>query len=167
MPPATAVPPSATPVATAAPAPNCGPPETNPAAIPGTNTANPNTAIAARMVEAACVNVISPLGRMSVPKSVNGTSTNPARTVSLNSTMVMKSWTLRMKNASSTISHASISTTIVTKFVKNDVMPISSPAFSNSGWEAVNPVEATNPGRMRSAAVSDAPDAFNPNPAND
>jgi hypothetical protein len=159
-----------------------------------------DTAIAARIVEAACV--ISPLGRMSVPnrvapmptttastislmpaeitlastrsarnavcpKSANGTSTNPANTVSLNSMMVMKSWTLSTKNAKSRINHASISTTMVTKFVKNDVMPMSSPAFSNSGREAVNSVEATDPGRIRSAAVSDAPDAFSPNPAID
>jgi hypothetical protein len=28
----------------------------------------------------------------------------------------------------------------------------------------VTPVDATNPGRIRSAAVSEAPDAFNPSP---
>ena len=154
------------------------------------------------MVEAACVSVMSPVGRMSVPNSVapmpttiastislmpaemtlpstrsarnavwpnkaNGTSTKPASTVSLNSMMVMKSCTDSTKKANSTISHASISTTMVTKLVKNDVMPISSPAFSSSGREAVKPVDATNPGRIRSAAVSDAPDAFKPNPAKD
>ena len=101
------------------------------------------------------------------PNSANGTSTKPASTVSLNSMMVMKSCTDSTKKASSTISHASISTTMVTKLVKNDVMPISSPAFSSSGRDAVNPVDATNPGRIRSAAVSDAPDAFKPSPAND
>ena len=53
---------------------------------------------------------------------------------------------------------------MVTKLVKNEVMPISSPAFSSSGRDAVNPVEATNPGRIRSAAVSEAPDAFKPEP---
>ena len=46
-------------------------------------------------------------------------------------------------------------------------MPISSPAFSSSGRDAVNPVDATNPGRIRSAAVSDAPLAFKPSPAKD
>src|SRR5262249_127781 len=192
----------AAPVETAAPAPNCGAPETSPAARPGTNTARPNTAIAAKIVDAACVSVISPLGRISVPNSVapmpttiastislmpaeitlpstrsarnavcpnsaNGTSTKPANTVNLNSMMVMKSWTLSTNNARSTISHASSSTPIVTKFVKNDVMPMSSPAFSNNGRDAVNPVEATNPGRIRSVAESDAPEAFNPRPAND
>ena len=128
MPPATAVPPSAAVVATAAPAPSCGAPEIRPAAMPGTKMARPNTAMAARMVEAACVSVISPVGRISVPNSdapmpttmastislmpeemtlpstrsarkavwpnsANGTSTKPASTVSLNSMMVMKSWT--------------------------------------------------------------------------
>ena len=62
--------------------------------------------------------------------------------------MVMKSCTDSTKKASSTISQASISTTMVTKLVKNEVMPISSPAFSSSGREAVNPVDATNPGRI-------------------
>jgi hypothetical protein len=46
-------------------------------------------------------------------------------------------------------------------------MPISSPAFSISGREAENPVEATDPGRIRSAAVSEAPDALSPSPVND
>ena len=101
------------------------------------------------------------------PNSANGTSTKPASTVSLNSMMAMKSWTLSTKKASSTISHASSSTTMVTKLEKKVVMPISSPAFSISGREAENPVEATNPGRIRSAAVSDAPDAFSPSPVKD
>ena len=56
---------------------------------------------------------------------------------------------------------------MVTKLEKKVVMPISSPAFSISGREAANPAEATNPGRIRSAAVSDAPDALSPRPAND
>ena len=44
-------------------------------------------------------------------------------------------------------------------------MPISSPALSSSGRDAVKPVEATKPGRIRSAAVSEAPEAFSPSPA--
>jgi hypothetical protein len=51
--------------------------------------------------------------------------------------------------------------------VKNDVMPISSPAFSTSGFEAVKPVAATNPGRIRSAAVNAAPLALRPGLAKD
>ena len=101
------------------------------------------------------------------PNSPNGTSTKPASVVNLNSMMVMKSWTARTKKASSTISQASISTEMVTKLVKNDVMPISSPAFSMSGLEAVKPVAATNPGRIRSAAVNAAPLAFSPRRAKD
>ena len=202
MPPATTVPPAAAVVATAAPAPSCGAPVISPAAMPGTKMARPNTAMAARMVEAACVSVMSAVGRTSVPKielpmpttmastislmpeemtlpstrsarnavwpnSANGTSTKPAKVVSLNSMMAMKSWTARTKNASSTITHASSSTAMVTKLEKNVVMPISSPAFSSSGRDAVNPAEATNPGRIRSAAVIAVPEAFRPSPAND
>ena len=81
--------------------------------------------------------------------------------------MAMKSCTLSTKNASSTITHASISTAMVTKLEKNVVIPISSPAFSSSGRDAVNPADATNPGRIRSAAVIAVPDAFSPSPAND
>jgi len=46
-------------------------------------------------------------------------------------------------------------------------MPDQLARLSSSGRDAENPVEATNPGRIRSAAVSDAPDAFSPSPAND
>ena len=158
--------------------------------------------MAARMVEAACASVISPVGRTSVPKieapmpttmastmslmpeemtlpstrsarnavcpnRANGTSTKPASTVSLNSMMVMKSWTESTKKASSTISQPSSSTAMVTKLEKNVVMPMSSPAFSRSGFAAAYPADATNPGRIRSLAVSAVPDALRPRPAND
>ena len=102
-----------------------------------------------------------------LPNSAKGTSTKPASVVSLNSRMVMNSWTASTKNASSTISQASISTMIVTKFSKNVVKPINSPALSSSGREAVNPVSATNPGRIRSLAVSAVALAFSPSPANE
>jgi prepilin signal peptidase PulO-like enzyme (type II secretory pathway) len=36
-----------------------------------------------------------------------------------------------------------------------------------SGRDASNPAEATNPGRIRSAAVMAVPEAFRPSPAND
>ena len=49
------------------------------------------------------------------PNRANGTSTKPASVVSLNSMMVMNSWTASTKKASSTISQASISTAMVTK----------------------------------------------------
>jgi hypothetical protein len=41
-------------------------PDTRPAAIAGMKMAKPNTAMAARMHDAAWVSVISPVGRMSV-----------------------------------------------------------------------------------------------------
>ena len=100
-----------------------------------------------------------------LPNSAKGTSTKPASVVSLNSMMVMKSWTARTKNASSTMSHASISTLMVTKLLKKVVKPMSSPALSRSGRDAVKPVSATNPGRIRSWAVMVAALALRPRPA--
>ena len=94
------------------------------------------------------------------PKRAKGTSTNPASTVSLNSMMVMTSWTDSTKKARSTISQPSSSTAMVTKLEKKVVMPMSSPAFSSSGRDAANPAEATKPGRIRSAAVMAVPEAF-------
>jgi hypothetical protein len=55
----------------------------------------------------------------------------------------------------------------VTKLLKNVVKPMSSPALSSSGREAVKPVSATNPGRIRSCAVKDAALAFRPRLANE
>jgi len=49
---------------------------------------------------------------------------------------------------------------MVTKLEKNVVMPMSSPAFSRSGFAAAYPADATNPARMRSLAVSTVPEAF-------
>src|SRR5262245_53961033 len=165
--------------------------------------ASPNTAMAARMIEAACFNVmaapaggtiepkmVEPMPTMMVstislmpelmtlpstrsarnavlPNSANGTSTNPAKVVSLNSRMVTNSCTASTKNANSTISQAIINTTMVTKFSKNVVNPMSSPALSSNGRDAVNPVSATNPGRIRSCAVNVVADAFSPSPANE
>src|SRR5215468_4471969 len=63
------------------------------------------------------------------------------------------------------MSQAIISTTMVTKFSKNVVNPTSSPALSSIGRDAVNPVSATNPGRIRSCAVKVVADALSPNPA--
>ena len=83
MPPATTVPPAAAVVATAAPAPSCGAPVISPAAMPGTKMARPNTAMAARMVEAACVSVMSAVGRTSVPKIELPMPTTMASTISL------------------------------------------------------------------------------------
>src|SRR3954464_9401187 len=53
----------------------------------------------------------------------NGTSTKPARVVSLNSISVMNSCTARMKKATSTTSQSISSTTIWTKFSKNETKP--------------------------------------------
>ena len=58
----------------------------------------------------------------------NGTSTNPARLVSLNSRIVTNICTARMKKATMTITQATISTAISTKLVKKAIGPTSSPA---------------------------------------
>ena len=54
------------------------------------------------------------------PNSPNGISTNPASVVSLNSMSVTKSWTARMKKASSTSAQAKNMQAIWMKFSKND-----------------------------------------------
>ena len=61
-------------------------------------------------------------------QSANGTSTKPARLVSLNSRIVTNSCTARMKKATITITQAIISTAISTKLVKKATGPTSSPA---------------------------------------
>ncbi|MCY1244505.1 hypothetical protein D9M72_575810 [compost metagenome] len=52
------------------------------------------------------------------PKRPNGMSTKPASVVSLNSMSVTKSWTARMKKASSTSTQANIMQAIWMKFSK-------------------------------------------------
>ena len=65
-------------------------------------------------------------------QSANGTSTNPASVVSLNSISVTKSWTARMKKLAMTTSHARSSTAIVSRFKKR----LESPRVdqSESSW---------------------------------
>ena len=99
--------------------------------------------------------------------SANGTSTKPASVVSLNSMMVMKSWMERMKKARMTTSQLTISTAIVRKFSKKAAGPRSRLTCSRSGLAESNPVEAMNPGRSRSSAVSRPPPAVIPRPAKD
>src|SRR3546814_12175043 len=65
--------------------------------------------------------------------SANGTRTKPARLVSLNSNIVMKSWIARMKKAAMTITQAITSTAISTKLLKKSIGPTSSFACSSKG----------------------------------
>ena len=62
------------------------------------------------------------------PQSANGTSTKPAKVVSLNSRIVMKSCTARMKKARTTMNQAPTKTRMVTRCVKTVVKPNSLPA---------------------------------------
>src|SRR6202012_2302102 len=96
------------------------------------------------------------------PHSANGTRMKPANVVSLNSKMVMKSWTASTKNDSTTMNHAPTRTRIVTKCVKTVVKPSSLPACCTSGYAAVKPVPASLPGRSKSAADMPPPDAVKP-----
>src|SRR3546814_8326685 len=59
-------------------------------------------------------------------QSAKGTSTKPARLVSLNSKIVMKSWIARMKKAAMTITQTITSTAISTKLLKKSIGPTSS-----------------------------------------
>ena len=65
-----------------------------------------------------------------------GTSTKPASVVSLNSMMVMKSCTARMKKARMTTNQAKSRTAIVTKLSKKVVKPMREPACCRSGKAA-------------------------------
>lgn len=94
-----------------------------------------------------------------------GISTKPASVVSLNSIRVTKSWTARMKKASSTRAQANSKQSIWMKFSKKAIQPIRLEMESSSGRPASRPVCATRPGRMRSSTVNPVPDAFRPSPA--
>ena len=94
-----------------------------------------------------------------------GTSTKPARVVSLNSRMVMKSCTARMKKATMTINHATSSTAMVRKLSKKLVKPIRALTCFNSGQAAWNPTPASRPGFNRSSAVRLLAVACSPSPA--
>ena len=75
--------------------------------------------------------------------SANGTRTNPASAVSLNSITVTNSWTASTKNESTTTSQAIMSTAIARKFSKKPTNPIISATSSSIGLAASNPVPAT------------------------
>ena len=102
-----------------------------------------------------------------LPHSAKGTSTKPASVVSLNSRMVMKSCTARMKKDSTTTIQANSRTTIVTKLLKKVVKPMSVPACCSSGQAAWNPVPASLPGLSRSAAVNPLLVAWSPSVENE
>ena len=94
-----------------------------------------------------------------------GTSTKPARAVSLNSTMVTNSWMARTKKARTTNSQQISSTMMVRKFPKNSGNPIRSATLAISGWAAVKPVPAMLPGCSSLSADMPPPLAVMPIPA--
>ena len=97
-------------------------------------------------------------------QSAKGTSTKPAKVVSLNSIIVTKSCMDKKKKAKIVMSQARNNTAISTILTKNATGPVRSLIVSKIGDAASNPVLAINPGRIRSAGVRLVPVACNPSP---
>ena len=100
-------------------------------------------------------------------QSANGTSTNPASVVSLNSISVMKSWIASTKKHSTTTSHARNITTMGSRFTNTSGKPAISPICSRIGAPASMPVFANRPGCRKFSIVMAEPVAVMPNPANE
>ncbi len=98
-------------------------------------------------------------------QSANGTSTNPASVVSLNSRMVMKSCTASTKKATMITAQATNMIAIVMKLWKKLTGPTMSLISSSRGWPASRPTLAMKPGRRSSAAVMVPPPAVRPSSA--
>ena len=99
------------------------------------------------------------------PKKAKGSSTKPARVTNLNSRMVTKTCTARMKKASTTITQAMSRIMICTKLVNRPTGPTKSAEASSRGCAASIPVAATTPGRMKSPIDIAPPLALSPSPA--
>ncbi len=99
--------------------------------------------------------------------SANGTSTNPASVVSLNSISVMKSWIASTKKHSTTTSHARNITTMGSRLANTSGKPAISPICSRIGAPASMPVLASRPGCKKFSIVMAEPVAVMPSPANE